>query len=66
MIAQTIQPGHPISPAEVWAGLTAECQARVIQSLARLASDLAAQQTAHPTPRRPTDGDPARRTEDPS
>ena len=65
MIVQTIQPAHPVSPAEVWAGLTAECQARVIQSLARLASDLAIQQPV-PTPRRPTDDDPARRPEDPS
>ena len=65
MIVQTIQPGHPVSPAEVWAGLTAECQARVIQSLARLASDLAIQLPV-PTPRRTTDGDPTRRPEDPS
>lgn len=65
MIGQTIQPGHPVSPAEVWVGLTAECQARVIQSLARLASDLAIQHPV-PSPRRPTDGNPARRPEDPA
>ena len=40
MIARTSQPGLPVPPAQVWAGLTTECQGRVIQSLARLASNL--------------------------
>jgi hypothetical protein len=65
MIARMIQPGSPVSPAQVWAGLTAECQARVIQSLARLASDLTELEPA-PTPRRPSDGHTARRPEDPA
>jgi hypothetical protein len=37
------------SPTQVWPGLTAECQACVIQLLARLASNLVAQQPV-PTP----------------
>ena len=65
MSVRTVQPGHPVSPAQVWAGLTAECQAHVIQLLARLASNLADLQPV-PTPRRPTDGDTARLPEDPS
>ena len=65
MIMRTIQPGLPVSPAQVWAGLTTECQGRVIQSLARLASNRAELQPA-PTLRRPTDGDTARRPEDPA
>ena len=65
MNARTIQPGHPVSPAQVWAGLTTECQARVIQLLAHLASNLVDLQP-DPTPRRPTDGDTARRPEDPA
>jgi hypothetical protein len=65
MNVRLIQPGHPVSPAQVWAGLTTECQARVIQLLARLASDLEDLQP-FPTPRRPTDGDTTRRPEDPT
>jgi hypothetical protein len=65
MIVRTIQPGRTVSPAQVWAGLTTECQGRVIQSLARLATNLSELQPA-PTPRRPTDGDTARRPEDPA
>jgi hypothetical protein len=65
MIARTSQPGLPVSPAQVWAGLTTECQGRVIQSLARLASNLTELQPT-PTPWRPTDGDTARRPEDPA
>lgn len=65
MIARTSQPGLPVSPAQVWAGLTTECQGRVIQSLARLASNLTELQPT-PTPWRPADGDPARRPEDPA
>jgi hypothetical protein len=39
-----------VAPAQVWAGLTAEAQAAAIQLLARLASDLVAQQpdSTHP------------------
>jgi hypothetical protein len=65
MIVRSIQSGRPVSPAQVWAGLTAECQDRVIQSLARLASNLTELAPA-PTPRRPTDGHTARRPEDPA
>jgi hypothetical protein len=65
MNVRLIQPGHPVSPAQVWAGLTTECQARVIQLLARLASDLEDLQP-FPTPRRPTNGDTARRPENPA
>jgi hypothetical protein len=65
MIVRSIQPGRPVSPAQVWAGLTAECQDRVIQSLARLASNLTELQPA-PAPRSTTDGDTARRPEDPA
>jgi hypothetical protein len=39
-----------VAPAQVWAGLTSEAQAAAIQLLARLASDLLAQQ---PDPNRP-------------
>ena len=65
MNVRTIQTGHPVSPAQVWTGLTTECQARVIQLLARLASDLADLQP-FPTSRRPTDDDTSRRPEDPA
>jgi hypothetical protein len=65
MNARTIRPGSPVSPAQVRAGLTTECQDRVIQSLARLASNLTELQP-EPTPRSPTDGDTARRPEDPA
>jgi hypothetical protein len=65
MSLQTIQSASPISPAQVWAGLTTERQARVIQALARLASNLTELQPL-PPPRRPTDGDVARFPEDPT
>ncbi|HMB04372.1 MAG TPA: hypothetical protein VKP69_11625 [Isosphaeraceae bacterium] len=65
MNVRSIQPGHPVSPAEVWSGLTVECQTHVIQLLARLASNLADFQPV-PTPRRPTDDDTPRRPEDPA
>jgi hypothetical protein len=55
---------QPVSPTQVWAGLTTECQARVIQLLARLASDLAAIQSLS-TPWSPTDGNAPRLPEDP-
>jgi hypothetical protein len=65
MNVQRAQATHPVSPAQVWAGLTAECQARVIQLLARLASNLANLQPVSP-PRRPTDAVPSRLPEDPT
>ena len=39
-----------VAPAQVWAGLTAEAQAGAIQLMARLASNLVAQQpdSTHP------------------
>jgi hypothetical protein len=55
---------QPVSPTQVWAGLTTECQARVIQLLARLASDLAAIQSLS-THWSPTDGNAPRLPEDP-
>ena len=58
-------PAQPVSPTQVWAGLTTECQARVIQLLARLASDLAAFQSLS-TPRSPTDDGTHRFPEDPT
>lgn len=42
--------GLPITPAQVWVGLTAECQARVIELLARLASNLVAHQLVPAAP----------------
>jgi hypothetical protein len=63
MNERSIQPGHPVSPAEVWSGLTAECQTHVIQLLARLASKLADSQPAQ-SPRRPTDDDTPGRPQD--
>jgi hypothetical protein len=65
MIVRTIQHYRPVSPAQVWAGLTTECQGRVIQSLARLASNLTELQPA-PAQRSTTDGDTARLPEDPA
>jgi len=45
-----VPPDEPsTAPAQVWPGLTAECQACVIQFLARLASNLVTQQPV-PTP----------------
>ena len=63
MNVRSIQSGHPVSPAAVWSGLTAECQTHVIQLLARLASKLADFQPV-PTPRRPTDDDTPGRPQD--
>jgi hypothetical protein len=65
MYLRTTLPAQPVSPTQVWAGLTCECQARVILLLARLASDLAAIQPLPPH-RSPTDGDPPRLPEDPT
>jgi hypothetical protein len=65
MNVQRVPATPPVSPAQVWPGLTTECQARVIQLLARLASNLADLQPV-PSPRRPADGDPSRLPEDPA
>jgi hypothetical protein len=65
MIARITQNGASVSPAQVWAGLTTECQAHVIQFLARLASHLVTQESV-PTPRRFPDDDPALCLEDPA
>jgi hypothetical protein len=65
MSESRVQATSPVSPAQVWAGLTAECQARVIQLLARLASNLADPQPV-PPPRRSIDGDTSRLPEDPA
>jgi hypothetical protein len=64
MYLRTSLPAPLVSPTQVWAGLTTECQARGIQLLARLASDLAAMQprSSH---RSPTNGDTPRLPEDP-
>lgn len=64
---------HSTAPAQVWPGLTAECQACVIQFLARLASNLVTRQPVPtspevlpwphgPTPRR---SDPTTATDSP-
>ncbi len=42
--------GTSVPPTQVWSGLTAEHQARVIQFLARLASNLVTEESI-PTPR---------------
>jgi hypothetical protein len=65
MYLRTSLPAQPVSPTQVWAGLTTDCQARVIQLLARLASELAAIQSLSPH-RSPTDGDVPRLSEDPT
>jgi hypothetical protein len=65
MSVRTIPTDHPVSPAQVWTGLTTERQVRVIQLLARLASDLADLQPFL-TSRGPTDGDTSRLPEDPA
>jgi len=54
-----------VPPTQVWAGLTTECQARVVQVLARLASQLVTQESV-PTPRRSPDDDPVLCLEDPA
>ena len=65
MIARITQNGTSVPPTQVWAGLTTECQARVIQFLARLASHLVTQESV-PTPRRSPDDDPVLCLEDPA
>jgi hypothetical protein len=64
MIARITQNGASVPPSQVWAGLTTECQARVIQFLARLASKLVTQESV-PTPRRSPDDEPVLCLEDP-
>jgi len=61
MYVRTNLPPQPISPTQVWAGLTTECRARVIQLLARLASV-----QSLPLLRRPIHGDTPRHPEDPT
>jgi hypothetical protein len=65
MIARITQNGASVPPTQVWAGLTTECQARVIQFLARLASNLVIQESV-PTPRRSPDDDSVLCLEDPA
>jgi hypothetical protein len=65
MIPRMMQDATSVPPALVWAGLSLECQARVIQSLARLASHLVTQESI-PTPRRSADDDPSLGLEDPA
>src|SRR6516165_8940084 len=55
----------PAPPLQVWAGLTAECQARVIQFLAHLAANFLTQVSV-PTPRRSPDVDTVPHPEDPT
>ena len=59
------QNGTSVPPSQVWSGLTTECQARVIQFLARLASPLVTQESV-PTPRRSADDEPVLCLEDPA
>src|SRR5215475_1705816 len=54
-----------VPPLQVWAGLTTECQARVIQFLAQLAANLLTQVSV-PTPRRSPDVDTVPHPEDPT
>jgi hypothetical protein len=57
--------GQPVAPTQVWSGLTTECQGRVIQLLARLASNLADLQPI-PPPRSLSDGDTAPHPKNPT
>ena len=65
MIARITQNGASVPPTQVWAGLTTECQAHVIQFVARLASKLVTQESV-PTPRRSADDQPILCLEDPA
>ena len=65
MSLHNVQNRDSAPPLQVWAGLTTECQARVIQFLARLASHLLTQESV-PTPRRSADDDPLVCLEDPA
>ena len=51
MSVRITQNGTSVPPSQVWSGLTTECQARVIQFLARLASHLVTEESI-PTTRR--------------
>ena len=65
MSVRITQNGNSVSPTQVWSGLTAECQACVIQFLARLASNLVTEESI-PTPRRSSDDDAVFCPEDPA
>jgi hypothetical protein len=65
MIERITQNRASVPPTQVWADLTTECQARVVQFLARLASKLVTQESV-PTPRRSADVDPVLCLEDPA
>jgi hypothetical protein len=54
-----------VSPAQVWSGLTTECQARVIQFLARLASHFLSEESIS-TPWRSPHDDSVFRPQDPA
>ena len=56
MSVRITQNGTSVPPSEVWSGLTTECQARVIQFLARLASNLVTEESI-PTTRSSLDDD---------
>jgi hypothetical protein len=47
--------GTSVPPSQVWSSLTAECQALVIQFLARFASDLVTEESIPPPRRSPDD-----------
>ena len=65
MSVRITQNGTSVPPTQVWSGLTTECQARVIQFLARLASNLVTEEPI-PTPRRSPDDDAVFCPEDPA
>ena len=58
MSVRITQNGTSVPPSQVWSGLTTECQARVIQFLARLASHLVTEASI-PTTRISLDDDDA-------
>ena len=65
MSVRIAQNGTSVPPTQVWSGLTTECQARVIQFLARLASNLVTEESI-PTPRSSPDDDAVFCPEDPA
>ena len=58
MSVRITQNGTSVPPSQVWSGLTTECQARVIQLLANLASHLVTEESI-PTTRSSLDDDDA-------
>ena len=56
MSVRITQSSNFVPPTQVWSGLSTECQAHVIQFLARLASILVTEES-NPTPRRSPDDD---------